>query len=484
MKRKDLIKKHKEYDKHINDWNFYHLAYEGGVPFVRKAIGNRNLRESMANWRMRIEEGICFNYTEAIVDLFNFYLTEKAAIRTIEKLKKDRQWEMFLEDCDLIGTDFDVFMNEAQKLASVFGAVGILTNKPQTNTQTREQEIQQKIYPYVAIFTPPNIIDWKFGKHPDSGRPILTYLKLRNGDLYYLWWPNKWETWEDVSMRRTPKLIENGDNPLGEIPFTWMQNVKKINTPYLGKSDIVNISKITASIIRDISMGDEIIKFAGFPIMRKPMEEEGRESKDESGPEAVVEFDPSYGDYGKADWMKTEVLEPIEAILKWTDRKADEIYRIAHLSGVHGQRKSNNKNVGSGLALRYEYGQLRSVLTKKSDSMTEAERNIVRFFFVWQQTEYEDKDIDIRRSKEFSIDDLSIALENMITSMKAVVSKKYRILIQQNIAKRTLPDMSEKDKAEVDKEITGNKGSIEDLDKTNIEGVKSAAKANDKPAVK
>jgi len=477
MKRKDLLKKHIRYTENIDDWTFYQLAYEGGTGFIKKALGKRNSRESIGNFNQRIADGVCFNYAEAIIDLFNFYLTEKTPIRTLEKLKHNKQWTMFLDDADLTGTDFNVFMDEAQKLSSVFGSIGILTNKPASKASNVAQEIDQKVYPYVAVYTLPNIFDWKFGKDPVSGRPILTYLKLKDdNDEYCVWYQDRWEIWEDVNIKKDPVLVESGQNSLGEIPFIWMQNVKKINSPFLGKSDIVDISRITASIVRDISMGDEIIKFAGFPMMRKPMQPEGAKTEDETGAEAIHEFDPSFGEYGKPDWMKTEVLEPIEAILMWTDRKTDEIYRVAHLSGVHGQRKSNNE-VSSGLALRYEFQQLTSVLTKKSNNMSEAERSIVRFWKKWQNIEVIDKDIDIKRAKEFSIDDLSINLENTITAMKNVVSEKFRILAQQEMAKRTLPDVSEKNKTIIDQEIENNKGKIEDFESKKSEKVKPANRA-------
>jgi hypothetical protein len=130
-----------------------------------------------------------------------------------------------------------------------------------------------------------------------------------------------------------------------------MPNIKNLTKPYIGVSDIVDISRIVASIIRNLSSGEEMIKFAGFPMMRKPMRWEGEEGQtDETGHQAVQEFDPEWGEAGKPDWMESVILEPIEATLKWIDRKVDEIYRVAHLSGVHGQRKSNNE-VASGLAL-------------------------------------------------------------------------------------------------------------------------------------
>jgi hypothetical protein len=199
-----------------------------------------------------------------------------------------------------------------------------------------------------------------------------------------------------------------------------------------------------------------MIKLAGFPIRRIPMETENNSDDDTStGPRAISEFNPDLGAHGKEDWMPTEILEPVEATLKWIDRKTDEIFRIAHLSGVHGQRKSNNE-VASGMALRYEFSQLNEVLNAKSKNESEAELQMLYFWLKWQGKEKMIKEINIKRSSEFSIDDLSISLQNAITGFENVVSKTFRVRVMEKIVEHVLPDVSLTDKEEISKEIAEN----------------------------
>jgi hypothetical protein len=234
-----------------------------------------------------------------------------------------------------------------------------------------------------------------------------------------------------------------------------MNNLRNFKTPEVGVSDIIDISHIVISIIQNLSCGEEMINLAGFPIRRQPMGKEGDEEGDdqvETGPRAVEEFDPTLGKDGKPDWMPTEIKEPVEAALAWIDRKVDEIFRVAHLSGVHGQRKSNNE-VASGMALRYEFTQLNTVLTKKSTNQNEAELQLLRLWLKWQGKESAFKDCKIKRSKDFSIDDLSIELENALMSINRVMSKTYRIKMQQKITKFMLPDLNEDDMKKVKAEI-------------------------------
>jgi len=452
MDKQELQRTHPDYDANIDDWNLYSLAYTGGRKFIEYAL-DRIERETQDNYEDRIKEGVCLNFSRAIVDLFNFYLTEKAAIRELHTLESDAQWRMFLRDCDFRGTDFDTFMIEASRLNSVNGSLGLLVTKPEVGAQNVSEEISANVYPYCCAYTLQNILDWEFDKDPASGRPRLTRIKLREDDgRYLIWYLDRWELWS-VGAKDKVHLDDGGENPLDEIPFIWFPSMRSLVAPYLGQSDITEISRIQLSLTRNISCGEEIIKWSGFPMMRKPMLMEGEEEKEDViGNTAVQEYNPEFGGDAKPDWMPTEVLEPIEAILNWIDRKIDETYRIAHLSGVHGQRKSNNE-VSSGLALRYEFQQLYSVLSKKAESLVETEYSIIRLWLKWQKKLDLFEQIKIKRSKLFSVDDLAISLENQIKTMTNVTSRTFKILAQKHMVKQMLPDINESDMQTIEAEL-------------------------------
>lgn len=474
MEVEKLKKKHELYDFYIDSWNFYGLSYEGGRPFIKFAL-QRHPRETVMNYNQRVHEGINFNYSSSIVDLFNFYLTEKEPIRVLDGLEEDPLWKMFEKDSDLKGTDFNIFMDESQKIASIYGTVGILVNKPAASSNNRQSQIDNKIYPYCVSYTPQNILDWKFEINIETHRPFLSYLKLKEKDYkYMIWTQDTWEIWlYDPNKVGKPVRLQSGTNNLGIIPFLWMPNIKDIINPYIGESDIKEISLIVASITRNISQGDEVIKYSGFPMLRKPMRKaDDPTEEDVVGEQAVLEFDPSMGDNGKPDWLESEIMEPIEGILKWTDRKADEIFRISHLSGVHGQRKSNNE-VASGMALRYEFQQLNSVLGQKGNNMDEGEMKIIKLWLKWQN---ETKEINVRREKSFSVDDLTISLDNIFKTMDKTVSDTFYKKAQEEAAKITLPDLSDEDHEIIKKEI--EVAEVPDLDER--DGTKSETETEPK----
>jgi len=461
MEKTELEKKHPIHVANETSWNFYRMAYDGGRPFIEEALVQHPL-ESWKNWQTRIKEGICFNYSAAIIDLFNFYLTERPPVRHMAGVETDTQWKMFEKDADLSGTDLDTFLNNSQKISSVYGSCGVLVNKAAA-AKTKASEIEKGIYPYCSLYTLSNIYDWRWEKNKVSNRPELTYLKLReaDSDTYTIWTKDLWEVWRLMSkeeMHRTKEwkagatIVGRGENPLNEIPFVWLPNIKNIYTPYIGISDIREISYITASIVRNLSHGEEVIKFAGFPMLRTPMLKEGDAPPNENvGVRAVQEFPPD-NPQAKPDWMEAAIAEPIEAVLRWIDRKTDETYRIAHLSGVHGQRKSNNE-VASGLALRYEFQQLNSVLIQKNANLLESEQNIIRFWLKWQGDVEKYDEVDITRSPHFSIDDLSMSLDSIIKTIAEVPSRTFVEKAQKHMTKMVLPDLTDEDYEKIEKEI-------------------------------
>ncbi len=445
MKLDELKATHAEYKRNINTWNLYGLAYEGGMNFIKYCLG-KNSRESLNNWKIRQSEGINFNFASSIVDLLNFYLTEKQPTRYLYGLDKDPLWEMFLQDCDYNSTNYDVFVNETQKFASVFGHVGILVNKASKIYDNKQQEIDDGAYPYLTMYTPPNILDWIVEKN-DIGRPVLRYLKLREADdKYLLYYENSWEVYI-VTDKDEIILVASGENALGAIPFIWSYNIRNSAGVLTGISDIKEVAPIVASICRNISSGDEVIKYAGFPMLRLPKDREGMAGNVGNvlvAPDGVLEFDPDMGDRGKPDWLESKILEPIDAILGWTDRKADEIFRLCHLSGVHGQRKSNNE-VASGLALRYEGQQLNSLLNKKADSMCETELLIIKYWLMWQNKTDIFKKVKVIRKREFATDDLTVSLDLNLKAIEGLGSKLFALKVKEKIAKQILPDLTDEE---------------------------------------
>jgi hypothetical protein len=442
-------------------------SYEGARELVRQGYLKRNERESQANYTRRLQEAYGFSYSKSVIDLFNFYLFKKPVKRNMGPLTEDELWNMFVKDCNLYGDNFDDFMTEQGRYASIYGHIGILVDKANKAFETRAQQLEAGVYPYLAPYFPPAILDWSYDRD-ENNRPFLSYLKLLD-DLdgedfqYRVWYPDHFEVWEvpdvDESSGKSTddsaegKLIMEGENPLGEIPFVWLYNLRGKVRP-IGVSDIHDVARIDVSILRNLSHGEEVISYAAFPMMRKPMREarpDGAKADqaDEAGVTAVLEFDPDHPE-SKPDWLEARVQEPIAAILDWIGRKVAEIYRAVNAGGMASMEVSTAPK--SGAALKAEFQLLNSNLVRKATNLEQAEKKIVEYWARWEGIEGIE-DITIERSRTYDVENLAADLENVLTAKTIVMSKKFKAILQKNVVRAMLPAAEDAQLIEIDEEI-------------------------------
>ncbi len=460
------------YDHFIDEWLFFGKAFRAGKAFIEEAL-IQHPSESDPNFALRKAEAFNFPYAQNIVTIYNHFLTDKPAIREVHPSISSRDdWRKFQRNCDLFETTFESFLNDSQKLAGAYGVIGLLVDFPSGKFVKGDQ-----VAPYLSMYTPNNILDWTFERDMLTGVPRMTYLKLKESSNYYLiWYPDRWEKYKLSSSGNDIEETITGENPLGEIPFIFFPNIKDSVTPYLGVSDIADASYVNAAIIRAFSMGNEALKMAGFPIMRYPYQTDQRWNDDEEestqdelviSEKSVLQFDPEAKN-GKPDWLESKVRPSIEAVLMWVDRLTEEAYRAANLSGLHESRAKAQAK--SGVYLRYQFQQSNSVLSKKADTLIEAEKKIMRFWNMWCEAVKDPDDfndmVKISRIKEFSIDSLQIELQNMIDSMMNVASDTFKRKMQVRISKYTYPDLTESDikkiSGEIEEELKQEKEAGED----------------------
>lgn len=483
MDESGLIHTNPLWDKYYYEWVFLNAAYEGARALIALGVLYQHERESVTNFVRRTNEAYGLSYSKSIVDILNSFLFKNEFNRQLaEKLANDTLFLLFMNDSDLQGTSFDQFFINAQRTASIQGHAGILVDKPFSSVATRQEEIENRVYPYCSAYKPTNILDWEFDRD-EFNRPFLSYLKVIDDDEQYrLWTTEAWEVWElhetDQAVARSaqqssifsatgvpPKseivgrvaeLIASGENELGEIPFVWHFNQRSTIDTEIGVSDITDIARIDASIIRNLSQIEEIIDYAAFPMMRMPMKETGTvDKKDEVGVVAVLEFDPEQPD-SKPDWLESKVGEPIDATLGLIDKKISEIYRSSNIGGLTATEISSAAK--SGVALKTEFQMLNSKLVQKGKNTAKSQREVIRLWLKWQQLDELHKDTAITAPETYEIEDLAADLENMMTSGTIVSgSETFKKELQKATVRMVLPSLEEKVLSEIDKEIEEGK---------------------------
>lgn len=161
----DLISVHEQYKNNASEWRLLLSVYEGIKQIVLNGYITKHEREPQKAYERRIDELYGFGYSKSVIDIFHFYLFKKEPQRDLKALKSDPLWGLFFEDADLYGNAFDTTIMDISLYAAIEGHMGILVDKPKTQGElTKKQQIDNKLYPYIARYFPNAILDWAMGK--------------------------------------------------------------------------------------------------------------------------------------------------------------------------------------------------------------------------------------------------------------------------------------------------------------------------------
>lgn len=466
LKVKDLLHTHEKYDENASEWILLMAMFEGIRKIIQLQLIKKHEREPVESYERRMDELFSLGYTKSIIEIFHFYLFKKPPKRTVGDLKNEKVWEMFSSDADLYGNKMDAVFMESSLYAAVEGHMGILVDKPSSVFQTKAEQYEAKVYPYIAKYFPDAILDWKF-ERDDNNRPRLAMVKLKDDDdEYRIWYLDQWEVWklpeddngepDDSNEESKAVFIRGGDNPLEEIPFVWHYN-QKSKDHGIGVSDVHEVSRIDLSIVRNLSQIEEVINYAAFPIMRKPMRDASPtdtvtpQQDDEVSVKAVMEYDPEMPE-SKPDWLPSAAGDAITSMLSTIDKKISEIYRSSNAGGMAATEIQTQAK--SGVALKTEFQLLNAKLGSKASNMDIVEMKVVEYFLKWEELwKQYGEEYSVERDRTYDIENLAADLENALTAKTVVISDKFDELVQKQTARQVLPTASEDDLSVIDGEI-------------------------------
>lgn len=464
---KELKKTNQLYKNNSGEWEFLNALYDGIKEVIRLNLVSQHEREPNTSYQRRIKKLFGFGYSKSVVDIFHFYLFKKNSEKILGDLNDNILYQEFINDANLYGDNYDLTIMDIGLYAIIQGHMGILIDKPQISFSTLQQQIDARVYPYISKYYPKAILDWEFDVD-QYNRPFLSYLKLLDDNGQFRIWTNlTWEIWElpkdqkskSMGEDQEAEFVAGGENPLEEIPFIWHYNLKS-RFSGIGVSDIHEVSRIDLSIIRNLSQIEQIIDFAAFPMMRKPMREAKPissnvpQQEDDVGVESILEFDPENAD-SKPDWLEAKVKDPIEATINLIKEKISEIYRASNIGGMTATEPSSQAI--SGVAKRIDFQMLNSKLINKAINLEVTENRILEYWLKWENLWEEYKqNVSITRDRTYDIDTIAEDLDNALTSKTFILSSKFNELLQKQTVRQMLPGINEKDLFKIDDEIEKN----------------------------
>ena len=462
--REFLTEKHKHYEEKFQDWHFHLMSYLGGQDYQNGYQLNRYILETDEEYLKRAENTPIDNHCKNVVQIYSSFLFRVPPTRNYGSMNGDEQLQSFLNDADLDGRSFNNVIREMQVNAAIYGTCWAILDKPAVQTQTRAEELQLDIRPYMSLYTPENVLNWNF-ERAINGRYVLTSLTLLE-DLYEDMATIRVWTSEDISTYKVkdftkgystskPRLINEMPNMLGKVPAVILYN-QKSQRRGIGISDLNDVAELQKSIYNDYSEIEQLIRLSNHPSLVKTPNVEAS-----AGAGSIIEM-PEDLEPNLKPYLIQPSSQSLDGIMNNINMKVEAINRITHMGAV----RATQDRVQSGIALQTEFQLLNARLSEKADYLQNAEEQIWNLFAEWQGKEF---DGEIIYPDSFNLRDYASDLQ-FLQQAKAsgVQSDSFLKEVDKQIA-RAVVDDDEKINT-IDSEIDAKAVNIGQFSTPTIEG--------------
>jgi hypothetical protein len=398
--RDQAITVHKDYQETVNNWEYYIRSYNGGYDYMVGQYLHRYNLELDNEFNQRLANTPCDNHCKNIIQIYSSFLFRVRPSRDFGSLADEPTINNFLKDADLEGNSLNAVIKQAQNYASIYGHCFLILDKPNVTTNTRAEELEQDIRPYLSIVTPENVLDWNYERQL-NGKYELNYLKIREevdkkgGTYMRVWYPDRIDTIY-MAEREEPRVIDTVDNMIGKIPAVILYNAKS-HKRGIGQSDLTDIADLQKAIYNEYSEMEQLIRLTNHPSLVKTPSVNAS-----AGAGAVIEMPDELEPN-----LKPYLLQPsgssLQSIMDSIKNKVESINRIAHTGAVRTQKTG----ISSGVALQTEFELLNARLSEKADNLQISEEQLFRLYALFQNGVF---DGEINYPDSFNIRDYATDL--------------------------------------------------------------------------
>jgi len=393
--RDQATETHKDYSETINNWEYYIRSYNGGYDYMIGQYLNRYNLELDNEFNQRLANTPCDNHCKNIIQIYSSFLFRVRPSRDFGSMQDEASLQNFLKDADLEGNNLNAVIKQAQNYASIYGQCFMILDKPNIQTNTAAEELDQNIRPYLSIVTSENVLDWNYVRQP-NGKYELDYLKIREevdrqgGTYMRVWYLDRIDT-VYMPEREEPKLVDSVPNTLGKIPAVILYNSKS-HKRGIGQSDLTDIADLQKSIYNEYSEMEQLIRLTNHPSLVKTPSVNAS-----AGAGAVIEMPDELEPN-----LKPYLLQPsgssLQSIMDSINNKVESINRIAHTGAI----RTTKTGISSGVALQTEFELLNARLSEKADNLQLAEEQLFKLYALFQNTTF---DGEINYPDSFNIRD-------------------------------------------------------------------------------
>jgi len=453
-----LKKTHATYGAHARTWDYLARSYAGGNEYREAGYLRKYLNEDAApggnQYAQRLISTALDNHVQTVVNVYRSYLFRTEPTRSLGLAGEAVGADEFLEDCDLDGTDLDDFQKAVSDTLSIYGTAWIAVDRPAYQAKTRAEEIALGIRPYVSLFTPVQVLDWKY-ERAINGQSELVYVKIREAsydtyDVIRVWTPTvifeyhversqhatmvntgtgiNTQAVQDSVVLSYERILYQQEyiNPLGRVPVFCAYNTRKVQPGY-AVGDIADAADHQRSIYNLCSELEQNIRVSSHPSLVKTADTQAG-----AGAGAVINMPENLpGD------LKPYLLQPsgatVQSILEAIQYHKDAIDRMTHLSAIRGEKTQ------SGVATEADFLVLNARLSDKAATLEKVETKIWDLFFSWQGIS-PSEDFEVCYETSFSLRDKQRDLNQLAQGLSLVDNPLYQAEAKKAIVQITLDD--------------------------------------------
>jgi len=403
-----LLSENPAYTKHKSIWRYMLESYSGGETYRRGNHLTKYELETDGSYAARLKATNLDNHCRSVISVYNSFLFREPPTRTFNNLAED-DTTPFLQDADYDGRSLNNFMKDVSTWASVFGHCWTMLVKPNTNANTRADELAQEVRPYINLLTPLSVLDWQWQRQP-NGLYVLVYLKYIEdsyGDIVAI---KEWTTEfiRSVTISTDKDEIVSDvfeDNGLMKIPAVIAYNQRSA-TRGIGVSDITDIADAQKFIYNLNSEIEQGIRLESHPSLVKT-----EDTKAGTGAGSIIHMSEDM-DAALKPYMLDFNGASVTSVLAAVDKTVEAIDKMANTGAV----RATEVRTLSGVAMQTEFQLLNARLSEKADNLELAEEQIWRLFAL-----YLDKAFDgtIEYPGSFNIQDTQNEFAQLKTAKEA-----------------------------------------------------------------
>lgn len=360
------------YSRYKDRYDFLLRSYMGGKEYRDGAYLIKYANEADGEYQKRLDITPVDNQCKSIISLYISFLFRTPPERELQTFEQIADVAALLEDADLDGRTMDHFMKEVATWSMVFGHVWVATVKPNTNAATRADELKQQVRPYLAVYSPLSVTDWRW-RRETSGQYTLEMIKyteeINDTEIAV-------KEWTETNIRTTIINLQNNraesyidePNMLGRIPFVLCY-AERSPVRGIGISVIGDIADQQRGIYNELSEVEQSIRLDSHPSLVATAE-----TQLGVGAGAIIRMPESLD----------ANLKPY--VLDFTGAQVDKIYlsinnrqkMIDSMANVGSVRATESKEM-SGFALETEFQLLNARLATMADNIELCEEQIWRW---------------------------------------------------------------------------------------------------------